>query len=320
MGNNESVLEFHTEGKRRAVQIEPQHSIHDARCLIKQQFDEDMLPQPDFHFEVQGIEVARTQEACTKAMALCGEMVQLLPVRKPGCASTKRRPQPLPPTTDAIETPPSKRRCQADIADMSSTPELATETKASRLTDQSKNPIAQADDFLDFIKNSSFCNWLPDSCNSTSDFEEDADNEGDENEIQEDDNEDDFIFIEDSDAAQRPATNYNTASDAPSSQALTSDVKVPEKQGCNDEVQDILVLADKHDTHAEYNQALQQSAKVLRQLSEMLQKNRPFCSRERRKEWKDEISNILGRKVPKIVVGVLGNTGEKPLLCPIILR
>jgi hypothetical protein len=321
MGNNVSVLQFNTEGKRRAVQIEPQHSIHDARCLIKEQFDEDMLPQPDFHFEVEGIELTKKQEACTKAMALCGQKVHLLPMSKAASASTKR-PQLLPPTADTIEqTPPSKRRCQADIAHMPSTPELAIETKASQLTDQSKNPIAQADDSLDFIKKSSFCNWLPDrSCNSTSDFEEDADKEGNENEKQEEDNEEDFISVEDSDAAQKPATNYNAASDAPSSQVLTSDVDVPEKQGSHDKVQDILVVAGKHDTHAKYNQALQQSATVLRQLREMLQKNRSFCSQERRKEWQEEISNVLGRKVPNIVVGVLGNTGEKPLLCPMMLR
>ena len=76
--------------------------------------------------------------------------------------------------------------------------------------------------------------------------------------------------------------------------------------------EDILEVQEEsltNDPHKESDEAKEKSKHVLSSLSTILKDNPDFCSENRRKEWLEEVNNLLEKSTPQTVFGVLGNTG-----------
>jgi len=76
--------------------------------------------------------------------------------------------------------------------------------------------------------------------------------------------------------------------------------------------EDILEVQDEppaNDPHKESDEAKEKSKHVLSSLGTILKDNPDFCSENRRKEWLEEVNNLLEKSTPQTVFGVLGNTG-----------
>jgi len=74
---------------------------------------------------------------------------------------------------------------------------------------------------------------------------------------------------------------------------------------------DIELLSPNHiDPHEESNQAKEKSNQVLTQLATILKDNPNFCSEARRKEWLEDVQQLMEKgSGVQTVFGVLGNTG-----------
>ena len=101
---------------------------------------------------------------------------------------------------------------------------------------------------------------------------------------------------------------------APAAESALNDSDDIDTSFSNDDNGDIFEISNNeeeppNDPHKESNLAKQKSKQVLKQLATILTDNADFCSDNRRKEWLDDVNNLLEKSTPQTVFGVLGNTG-----------
>ena len=101
---------------------------------------------------------------------------------------------------------------------------------------------------------------------------------------------------------------------APAAESALNDSDDIDTSFSNDDNGDIFEISNNeeeppNDPHKESNLAKQKSKQVLKQLATILTDNTDFCSDNRRKEWLDDVNNLLEKSTPQTVFGVLGNTG-----------
>jgi hypothetical protein len=296
-------------GDMGMVHIEPHHSLHDVRHLIQEEFDAEMIPQPDFYFFVvdESVRIARKQEARCKAMHFLGQNVKLLPVTSeaPSQSAAVKR------TADAQDSnhTPAKKTCPAMVV-----PTTITQTEEcspqgavargppiDRFSFLSCPMPAEAPDEVQEARKPAARPLIP-----TCDPEEDNGDNGEHG--------DDYGFMDDnsdksnnevSTAVHEDVIDTGTHRDSSGAAEFPSANKTNESKAHAADVQEVTI-----DSHEKYNQAVQQSRSVLAQIGDLLEENPEFCSPSRREEWNEEISALLGEKETNIIIGMLGATGE----------
>ena len=108
--------------------------------------------------------------------------------------------------------------------------------------------------------------------------------------------------IEENEGAKSPASidaNSNRSKN-PNAMRTEMDINLLDKDTNNE------TKTSPNDTSS---RAMEQSHLILDSIKQVLDQNPMFCSEERTKEWSDEISELALQSEPKLILGVLGNTG-----------
>ena len=108
--------------------------------------------------------------------------------------------------------------------------------------------------------------------------------------------------IEENEGAKIPASidaNSNRSTN-PNAMRTEMDINLLDKDTNNE------TKTSPNDTSS---RAMEQSHLILDSIKQVLDQNPMFCSEERKKEWSDEISELALQSEPKLILGVLGNTG-----------
>lgn len=337
-------------GYKGVVIIEPQHSLHDVRCLIREEFDEEMVPQPDFYFAINGVRLGKKQEKRLKAAELLRDeyRVQILSVSVNQPIMKKRKADL---STDVNETP-RKKECQTEVP----SPQAVT-SKSNEVCNLA--PLKSAEMSLGTAQEPSnggitgstlMSKEVPSlgEAHGPSEHFTEITLEMEEllpvleqgardpleqiaGSISEDysvpntcgSEEEEFGIEDDNTCAEENVSRDDCSDDSlvvrsdekHSSQTAQSkyekqDLVSSEVEADINEVQEIIVTKKKNNQHARYDEALQQSKLVLNKIKKLLECNPLFCSHERHEQWRQDIFKILCMQEHKTVIGMLGSTGN----------
>ena len=119
------------------------------------------------------------------------------------------------------------------------------------------------------------------------------------------DNEDEAT--EDGAEKQTTSASQNTDADI-SDDELMQDIEKDASAEMGDEAASDALAAELN-PHKEADEAKEKSRQVLKELTDMLNNNKNFCSEARKDDWLEEINQLTKKSSPQTVFGVLGNTG-----------
>ena len=111
------------------------------------------------------------------------------------------------------------------------------------------------------------------------------------------------------DGAEKQTTSASQKTDVDSSDdELMQDIEKDASAEMGDEAASDALAAELN-PHKEADEAKEKSRQVLKELTDMLNKNKNFCSEARKDDWLEEINQLTKKSSPQTVFGVLGNTG-----------
>jgi hypothetical protein len=238
-------LVVETGGDRGMVQIEPRHSLHDVRHLIQEEFDDEMIPQPDFYFMLDDVRIGRKQEARYKAMQFLDRNVKLLPV-----TTTKAPSQPAatkrPADANDLSQTPAKKTCPATVAITVTPKEESCPTPEAQEEElqESKKPAARP---------------LMPACGSEEEVEYNGgrgDDYGfmDENGVKSEGEDVTTVHEDDKDVGAHGDSSSRAT------ESLSARIN---ENGYHSDVKEDFASGNQSDSHEKYNQAVQQSRSVL---------------------------------------------------------
>eukprot|EP00984_Skeletonema_dohrnii_P022170 scaffold11300_cov111-Skeletonema_dohrnii-CCMP3373.AAC.2 len=109
--------------------------------------------------------------------------------------------------------------------------------------------------------------------------------------------------------AEKQTTSASQKPDADSSDdELMQDIEKDASAEMGDEAASDALAAELN-PHKEADEAKEKSRQVLKELTDMLNNNKNFCSEARKDDWLEEINQLTKKSSPQTVFGVLGNTG-----------
>ena len=105
------------------------------------------------------------------------------------------------------------------------------------------------------------------------------------------------------DGAEKQTTDADSSDDE-----LMQDIEKDASAEMGDEAASDALAAELN-PHKEADEAKEKSRQVLKELTDMLNNNKNFCSEARKDDWLEEINQLTKKSSPQTVFGVLGNTG-----------
>ena len=299
-----------------SVQVQ-NHTLAEARQLIMDEFDDDMIPNGDWVFFVNGVRKTRKQESKLTASQFVGKHVVIGPkhmalkrsLENLSCDSGNVSTKP-PSSSKRLKVAPvaesnvgasSRAITPSDVAtavvDNSSSSSLngetfdgETNTKKSSADDSDSRDIdpVKLTDRLDQQVDSSNDNTAKD-CKGKTIHAVDGGSDDDVNLT-----DDSFALIDSDDEEDDDAVNINTVQETASG---NDNLEMTQVEPSPDENQ-----------HKEADEALSTCRTVIESIETILKQDH-FCSEGRRTEWLKETTELLQKARPKTVIGVLGNTG-----------
>ena len=310
------------------VDVSSKHTLADARKLIMEYADEDVVPSTEWAFCIDGIRRGPRQEVTTKAWAVIHTTICLVPRKRPNSNSNSNSNEPAEATSklDAPEIPDNnnnKRLKRAQLKEAPPPPAPAVPYALQRFDSNVVSedasacapagpgreemmivaPAGTAEDDKKMPATPERCSSARFVTHKTTPNQED-----------------------------RPRSRRQLSPLVPTSvpvrdttgSSFQREEMFDDDHSLGDQSASASVAMLEHEEnseavvpfenpHQKIDQALETSSKTLKELKALLQMqhNADFCTQTRRQQWLDEIDDTLNNKSepPKTVIGVLGSAG-----------
>jgi hypothetical protein len=269
---------LHSRGREDAyVEVLAEHSLSDVRELIKEELDDDQLPDVDFAFLVDGTRISTKQEAKKNAFQLLDTKAHVEMVSK----HLKREAENKDIGNDCKKPA---------IMCNDSTPDKV----ASAINNSEGHHAEDKDVNNDGKEPATRCNEVtPDNVASSRSNSEGHGHIG-------------AAAITPRTIDMSPYVSDTLIDGDNLSDDLDDMMVIPLIGAGKSEDTEIIKTED---PHKEVNQARETSLQVLYKMTKMLEENSDFCSEKRRRRFLADIQELSDTSFPRTVFGVLGNTG-----------